>query len=255
MIIDAAALESAVQPLREAVAHCAREPDDEQLRDGLIPALRVHYELCHKTLRRYLRETAAVPEEFERLPLADLIRVGNGQGLVRADWPVSRRFREVRGRTSHVYDARAALAMPGCAGGGGRASGISSGGRTFVHRIAASARMIGTSTVDLTPEQRRIVLSILAAELKAEASVRVFGSRTTGRARHSSDLDPAIDAGRQLSRDEAARLAEAFRDSDLPYRVDLVNWRTIGDDFRRLIAAERVPLHIGAKFARCGEGT
>jgi hypothetical protein len=54
---------------------------------------------------------AASPEEFERLPFADLIGTGNAQGLLRAGWPAWRRFREMRGRTSHVHDARAALAV------------------------------------------------------------------------------------------------------------------------------------------------
>jgi nucleotidyltransferase substrate binding protein (TIGR01987 family) len=111
MNLDASALANAVQRLREGVARCAQEPKDEQLRDGLIQRFEFTYELCHKTLRRYLRETAASPEEFERLPFADLIRAGNAQGLLRAEWPAWRRFREMRGRTSRVYDARAALAV------------------------------------------------------------------------------------------------------------------------------------------------
>lgn len=70
----------------------------------------------------------------------------------------------------------------------------------------------------------------------------MFGSRAGGRARRTSDLDLAIDAGRRLTLDEIARLAGAFRDSDLPYRVDLVDWRGIDNRFRRLIAAERMAL-------------
>jgi predicted nucleotidyltransferase len=70
----------------------------------------------------------------------------------------------------------------------------------------------------------------------------VFGSRATGRARRYSDLDLAIDAGRQLTLDETARLAEAFSDSDLPYRVDLVDWHNVDDRWRQMILAERVPL-------------
>jgi nucleotidyltransferase substrate binding protein (TIGR01987 family) len=111
MSLDPSALANAVQRLREGLARCDREPNDEQLRDGLIQRFKFTYELCHKTLRRYLREIAASPEEFERLPFADLIRTGNEQGLLRAEWPAWRRFREMRGPTSHVYDAKAALAV------------------------------------------------------------------------------------------------------------------------------------------------
>jgi type I restriction enzyme S subunit len=74
------------------------------------------------------------------------------------------------------------------------------------------------------------------------AEVWVFGSRATGRARRYSDLDLAIDAGRSLTLNESARLSEAFRDSDLPYRVDLVDWHGIDERFRKLIATQRICL-------------
>ena len=42
--------------------------------------------------------------------------------------------------------------------------------------------------------------------------------------------------------DKAATLREAFEESDLPYRVDIVDWHAIDEGFRRLIEAERVAL-------------
>jgi Nucleotidyltransferase substrate binding protein like len=59
-------------------------------------------------LRRYLKEGAASPDEIEQMPFADLIRTGNAQGLVQGEWPAWRRYREMRARTSHTYDARVA---------------------------------------------------------------------------------------------------------------------------------------------------
>ena len=97
-----------------------------------------------------------------------------------------------------------------------------------------------------------MLLSLLDAHLPSGGKVWVFGSRATGRARRYSDLDLAIDAGRPLSLDEAALLREAFDESDLPYRVDIVDWHTIDDRFRRLIAAERVPLVHDTKAASGG---
>jgi uncharacterized protein len=102
--------------------------------------------------------------------------------------------------------------------------------------------MIGAARPALPADHRRLVLTILRANLPDGAEAWVFGSRATGRARPYSDLDLAIDAGRPLTLDELACLAEAFRDSVLPYRVDVVDWRAIGDQFRQLIAAERAPL-------------
>jgi type I restriction enzyme S subunit len=93
--------------------------------------------------------------------------------------------------------------------------------------------------VELTAEQQRIVVDVLKAHLPQNTRAWIFGSRATGRARRYSDLDLAIDAGRRLTLDEAARLAEAFSDSDLPYRVDLVDWHGIDIEFQRRVAAER----------------
>ena len=59
-----------------------QEPADEQLRDGLIQRFEFTYELSHKMLRRYLRETAATPDEVEQMPFADLIRSGKRAGSV-----------------------------------------------------------------------------------------------------------------------------------------------------------------------------
>jgi uncharacterized protein len=103
--------------------------------------------------------------------------------------------------------------------------------------------MTGAAALDLAPEQQRIVLDILIANLPPSSAVWVFGSRATaGRARRYSDLDLAIDAGRRLTLDDFARLAEAFEDSDLPFTVDIVDWRAIGDHFRQIIAEQRIPL-------------
>jgi type I restriction enzyme S subunit len=96
--------------------------------------------------------------------------------------------------------------------------------------------------IDLAADHRRLVLNILRAHLPGSTKAWVFGSRATGRARRYSDLDLAIDAGRQLTLDDIARLAEAFSDSHLPYRVDLVDWHDIDDRWRQKIVTERVAL-------------
>ena len=108
MSLDITSLGNAVRRLREGLERYKREPTDEQIRDGLIQRFEFTYELTHKMLKRYLKETAASPDEIERMPFADLVRSGNAQGLLRDDWPAWRRFREMRARTSHTYDAKVA---------------------------------------------------------------------------------------------------------------------------------------------------
>ena len=103
-----------------------------------------------------------------------------------------------------------------------------------------------TTELELTSEHRHVVLSVVAEHLPPTTQVWVFGSRATGRARRYSDLDLAIDAGRRLTINETAILREAFDESDLPYRVDIVDWHAIDDRFRAIVSLDGVPLVVVA---------
>ena len=106
--LDVAPLARAIDRLREGLARHRQHATDEQLRDGLIQRFEFTYELAHRTLQRFLRETAASPEAYDLLNFADLIRAGNHRGLLLSDWPTWRGFRDIRARTGHTYDAAAA---------------------------------------------------------------------------------------------------------------------------------------------------
>lgn len=108
MTLDLSSLGNAVARLRERLARHRREPGDEQLRDGLIQRFEFTYELTHKMLRRYLRDVAASPDEEAPLSFADLVRSGVAQGLLSADLPAWRRFRDMRTGTSHTCDSETA---------------------------------------------------------------------------------------------------------------------------------------------------
>jgi nucleotidyltransferase substrate binding protein (TIGR01987 family) len=94
-----------VDRLREGLARHLGEPADDQLRDGLIQRFEFTYELSHRLLRRFLRDSAASPEEVDRMPFQDLIRSANQQGLLMRDWAAWRLYREMRVRASHAYAA------------------------------------------------------------------------------------------------------------------------------------------------------
>jgi nucleotidyltransferase substrate binding protein (TIGR01987 family) len=111
MTAEPTPLARAVARLREGLARHQQTPADEQLRDGLIQRFEFTYELSHRTLRRFLRETSASPEAIDQLSFADLIRAGAEQGLLRAEWPAWRQFRDMRARSSHTYDAKTAQSV------------------------------------------------------------------------------------------------------------------------------------------------
>ena len=65
----------------------------------------------------------------------------------------------------------------------------------------------------------------ILAEHVPDCEVRAFGSRATWTAWEYSDLDLAV-VSPELARlgHPAANLREAFEESDLPIRVDVVDW-------------------------------
>lgn len=98
-----------------------------------------------------------------------------------------------------------------------------------------------TGQIDITPEERAIVLRILN-EIVPEREVRVFGSRVTGKAKPFSDLDLAIMGDEPLPLKTRARLEDAFSESELPWKVDVLDWKLADHIFQIIIAANNFSL-------------
>lgn len=98
-----------------------------------------------------------------------------------------------------------------------------------------------TSALALTAAETLLVQAILRRALPRSAQVWGFGSRANGKAKRSSDLDLAVDAGRPLTREEEGTLADAFEESDLPYKVDVVDMHRVSASFKAIIEEGRVP--------------
>ncbi len=88
--------------------------------------------------------------------------------------------------------------------------------------------------IDLQPDHLALVQTILAQHLP-QAEVRVFGSRVRDTARPYSDLDLVVVGQAKINRKTLHRLQEAFADSDLPCRVDVLDWHRISDSFKQVI--------------------
>ena len=108
MSFDITPLADVIGRLREGLVRHLGEPSDDQLRDGLIQRFEFTYELCHRMLRRFIRERAASPEDVDRMAFQDLIRTANQQGLLLGDWPAWHRYRDSRAKTSHAYQSKIA---------------------------------------------------------------------------------------------------------------------------------------------------
>nr|WP_272930689.1 nucleotidyltransferase domain-containing protein [Acetobacter persici] len=81
-------------------------------------------------------------------------------------------------------------------------------------------------------------------EIVPDREVRVFGSRVTGKAKPFSDLDLAIIGNEPLSLGTRARLEEAFSESQLPWKVDIIDWLKIDTDFQNIIRKNWIILEL-----------
>lgn len=106
--------------------------------------------------------------------------------------------------------------------------------------------MIGPAPgLDLTPAHLALVRAILEKHLP-DREVRAFGSRVQGRARPYSDLDLVILGEQPLPLSRRSALEEDFSKSDLPFKVDLVEWAATSPEFRKLIETHWEPIRAGA---------
>jgi type I restriction enzyme S subunit len=103
--------------------------------------------------------------------------------------------------------------------------------------------------LDMRPEHWAIVRDILRRHVP-QHEVWAFGSRATHAAKPHSDLDLAVIGDEPLRLPVSAALSEAFAESDLPWRVDVVDWATTSETFRKIIVRDRVVVQNGGETER-----
>lgn len=100
--------------------------------------------------------------------------------------------------------------------------------------------------IDLAVRDWEIVRDILARHVP-QYEVWAFGSRAKHAAKPYSDLDLAVITDRPMSLTLSATLASAFDESDLPIKVDVVDWATTSETFRRVIKQSRIVIQHAGK--------
>ena len=110
MKLDYSSLEDAVAQLQRSFdyLHGDLASTDsglrEQFRAATIQAFEFTYELAVKMIQRQLAKIAANPDALREMDFTDRMRDAADAGIVRDALPYTR-YRELRNRTSHTYDA------------------------------------------------------------------------------------------------------------------------------------------------------
>jgi predicted nucleotidyltransferase len=99
--------------------------------------------------------------------------------------------------------------------------------------------------IALDQRDRETLVALVSRHLP-RTTVWAFGSRVKGNSHPWSDLDLVAFAGAE-QRAQVSLLKEALEESNLPFRVDLLEWEGLPDNFKETIkAGYAVLLHPGA---------
>jgi len=96
--------------------------------------------------------------------------------------------------------------------------------------------------IHIQKREMEIILDILN-KYAEDCEVFVFGSRLTGKCKPFSDLDLAFICKNKLGLDRISNLEYEFSQSDLPYKVDIVNCKRISEEFQNIINANNEKIY------------
>ena len=104
--------------------------------------------------------------------------------------------------------------------------------------------------IDLLPEDLAAVQAILAEHVP-DCEVWAYGSRTRGSSWKYSDLDLAVIGPSKLDPLRIYRLRDAFEESPLDFRVDVLDWHAVSESFH----GQMTERHEVVQFAAMGAAT
>jgi type I restriction enzyme S subunit len=102
--------------------------------------------------------------------------------------------------------------------------------------------------IDIRSDHWEIVRGILQKHVP-QYEVWAFGSRAKWTTKPYSDLDLAVITDQPLPLKTSANLSDDFSASDLPWKVDVVDWATTRESFRKIIERDKVV--VQAATVRC----
>ncbi len=97
--------------------------------------------------------------------------------------------------------------------------------------------------IKLSEKELEIVVNILKKHTSS-FEILVFGSRYNGNVHDHSDLDLAIKGPHKIDILYIADIRDEFQNSDLPFRVDIVDFNSISPEFQAVILKNSVSLKI-----------
>ncbi len=85
------------------------------------------------------------------------------------------------------------------------------------------------------------IISLIAA-LIPEAKIILYGSRARGDFTQWSDIDIALNTGNRLPVEKVDEVASVLRETNIPYKIEVVDFHQVPDAIRTSIEQEGIRL-------------
>jgi nucleotidyltransferase substrate binding protein (TIGR01987 family) len=231
-------LEKAMERLEESLAAFAEHPEQLMYRDAVIRRFESAFELAQSVLKKFVVAFSVNAKEREQLTFPTLIRTASQDGVLLNGYDVWINFRKARSRTRDTHDDDEAVAVMQIV------SDFLDEVQFLYKRVQEELSNVPeTISVEkmlhLPEHELELVRTILKEHIPGK-TVWVFGSRTTGgrMLKRFSDLDLAVEG--KLTWQESAGLTDAFEESPLPIKVDVVELGLVDAEFRERIEKDFV---------------
>lgn len=101
--------------------------------------------------------------------------------------------------------------------------------------------------LDISSIHMDLVKKILDKHIPG-SKIWAFGSRSKGTAKNTSDLDLVIVSDKKTPSMTLTLLKSDFEESDLPFKVDILDWQSISNEFQKIIKKEYLVFQEGRQI-------
>lgn len=91
----------------------------------------------------------------------------------------------------------------------------------------------------LDEKTKHKIIAVISA-LMPNVKIYLFGSRARGTNSSRADIDIALDGGKPLAIEDVDEIKSMFKESNIMYRIDVVDFHQVSELMRNEISKEKV---------------
>jgi len=92
---------------------------------------------------------------------------------------------------------------------------------------------------ELDEKTKQKIIAVISA-LMPDVKIYLFGSRARGTNGPRADIDIALDGGKRLEIEDVDEIKSMFRESNIIYHIDVLDFHQVTDAMRESIIKDRI---------------